>query len=140
MKKNRYSKTNIFFLELIIVIFFFAMASTLLLSVFVKANRLRLASKNQTHAMIAVQCVAEKIKGRGELEIGLFPLYYDAEWQSVDNKEDGVFVMNVESQKVQTISGELLDVDLVASKLGKEDEEAIWQMSFKDYIPRNVGK
>lgn len=138
MKKEVSSKSSLFFLELIIVIFLFALTSTLLLSVFAKANTIRQKSKNQTYGMIAAQSVAETIKGAKEIDMNQFPLYYDAQWHLVSAPEQGVFAISVESEEQIAASGTLLDIKLEVNKLGESEksEANIWQMSFKKYIPR----
>lgn len=142
MKKEISSKSNLFFLELIIVILLFALTSTLLLSVFVKANTIRQKSKNQTYGMIAAQSVAETIKAAKEIDRTQMTLYYDAEWHLVAAPEQGVFVIDVVSEEKSTGSGILLDIKLEVSKLDQsgKSEENIWQMSFKKYIPGYEGE
>lgn len=140
MKKNISSRSHLFFLELIIVILLFALTSTLLLSVFIKADAIREKSKEQTHGMIAVQAVAERIKGGEELDITQFPLYYDADWKQIALEEEGTFVMEIDYQETETLSGTIQSISLEVSKTRVAKEEPIWQLAFKKYIPRYEGE
>ncbi|MCR5755924.1 MAG: hypothetical protein K6G30_14075 [Acetatifactor sp.] len=76
----RHSKSGILLMELILVILFFAMASTVCIKLFSKAHLKSVLSVNQNHAVIEAQNLAEYwLATEGSPE--KTSLYFDTNWE-----------------------------------------------------------
>lgn len=97
MEKN---KSNLFLMELMICILFFALASAVCIQMFAKASRLSQSSVDESHAVGCAQSAASAFfSGMGESEAiaGFYPYadvsadgltqYYGADWQECSVKE-----------------------------------------------------
>lgn len=102
MRRNLPSRSNLFLMELIITILFFALASALCMQFFVKAKELSLASEAKNHALILAKSTASdftRAAGDKDTLLGLLDAsatdastqeenrligYYDKDWKSTD--------------------------------------------------------
>lgn len=84
MSKSNISRTNLFLIELIIIIAFFIASLSIIISVFSKVNSTSIEVSALNGASITMQSNAElyKIISYDELPTDTQTLYYDRNWQS----------------------------------------------------------
>lgn len=86
MKEKSISRSHLFLIELILVILFFAIASSIALQVFVKASDLADSTMALNGGMMLAQSTAEIDKNTPfeELDLSERTEYFDEHWQKVD--------------------------------------------------------
>ncbi len=101
------SKTKLFLIELIVVIFFFAISSVVCINLFARARLMSLSSSETTNAMLRAQAAAETIRGtNGDprsssgfsgavANANGYTLYYDENWAGVAGAAEAAYRMNV---------------------------------------------
>lgn len=95
--KKNISRANLFLIELIIIITFFIVSLTIIMSIFSKANSLSVDSSALNGAVVTMQTNAEqyKLMTFNNLKTGTQALYYDKNWQS-SKEENGYYMITVE--------------------------------------------
>ncbi len=104
MKRESHSRTGLFLMELILVIFFFCLISAICVRIFVNAHLIGQNSVNRNHALVLTQNIAETFYGcqahfpeieamtKGSNQVssgdtdnynGSLMFFYDADWQPV---------------------------------------------------------
>ena len=126
------SKTKLFLIELIVVIFFFAVSSVVCVNLFASARMMSLSSTETTNAMLRAQAAAEIFRGSGNprtsgafgtasANANGYTVYYDASWSGITDAAEAAYQMNVAfseearlikaSITVQKGSAELFHID-----------------------------
>jgi len=84
MSKSNISRTNLFLIELIIIIAFFIASLSIIVSVFSEVNSISAETSALNGATITMQSNAElyKLTSYDELPTDTQTLYYDKNWQS----------------------------------------------------------
>lgn len=110
MSKSNISRTNLFLIELIIIIAFFIASLSIIISVFSKVNSTSIEASALNGASITMQSNAElyKIISYDELPTDTQLLYYDKNWQSTSIGNE-YYIITVE------ISLEDKDYSVIAS-------------------------
>lgn len=142
MRKN--GKANSLLIELIIVIFFFAIASTVSLQLFLNSNSKTAETQRLNMAIINVQSVLEKAQAgieNGDIALkhtfenavfsnGNCTLYYDKDWKEVP--QDGCYSITISSEAAYGGAGKIYTV-LATARCS--DGTSIWGAESKQYIP-----
>lgn len=145
MKYSPKRGSTLFLIELIIVIFFFAIGAACCTQMFVKAWMTSREARNLNEAKNLAESMAAVIEAvdRPEEEISeYFPhiitkenrylVYYDEDWQECDEKKAS-YCMEVElSVKDQTKSGDITIRD--------QNEKQIYQLEIYSHIPQLSGQ
>ena len=125
------SKTKLFLIELIVVIFFFAVSSVVCVNLFASARMMSLSSTETTNAMLRAQAAAEIFRGSGDPRTASilgasanengYTVYYDKSWAGVASAAEAAYQMDVAfaeearlikaSITVQKGSAELFHID-----------------------------
>ena len=94
--KKSISRSNLFLIELIIIIIFFIVSITIIMYIFSKANSLSVDASALNGAAITMQTNAEqyKLMPYNELKSDTEFFYYDKNWQSCE-KENGYYMITV---------------------------------------------
>ena len=110
MSKSNISRTNLFLIELIIIIAFFIASLSIIISVFSKVNSTSIEASALNGASITMQSNAElyKIISYDELPTDTQMLYYDKNWQ-ITSAGNEYYIITVE------ISLEDKDYSVIAS-------------------------
>ncbi len=110
MSKSNISRTNLFLIELIIIIAFFIASLSIIISVFSKVNSTSIEASALNGASITMQSNAElyKIISYDELPTDIQTLYYDKNWQ-ITSAGSEYYIIKVE------ISLEDKDYSVIAS-------------------------
>lgn len=110
MSKSNISRTNLFLIELIIIIAFFIASLSIIISVFSKVNSTSIEASALNGASITMQSNAElyKIISYDELPTDTQTLYYDKNWQ-ITSAGNEYYIITVE------ISLEDKDYSVIAS-------------------------
>lgn len=153
MSNRSYAKSQLFLMEFIAVVLFFALCSSICISAFVKANNMSKESKELNHANILAQSAAESIKalqytnidqlekltGLHKVEKNKYLGYYDADFKELnqqDLKKDGnantVYVMEVD----MALEHKMLIAQVHVTK--KNSKELICKLTVKKYLPVGV--
>lgn len=95
--EKKLSSANLFLIELIIIITFFIISLTIIVSIFTKANSLTLESTALNSSSLLMQTNAEqyKLMSYDDLNASTETFYYDKNWQS-SSKEDAYYKILVE--------------------------------------------
>lgn len=126
------SKLNLFFLECVIGILFFGLASVVILGAFAQADGLRISTKDKIEAMRITCAIAEELRG-GNGVSGEKILYYNAGWEESERSEEKGFKMVQSIQEEEYAGGVLQVIKLQVVK--ERQEEAIWELALNCYIP-----
>ena len=78
----KHSRTNLFFMELVIIIVFFAFAGAVCMKIFIGAHMTSRASADLTQAVLVAQNKAERFREGQEVEK---LTYYDEDWNECAN-------------------------------------------------------
>ena len=107
MMEIKSSKTKLFLIELIVVIFFFAISSVVCVNLFARARLMSINSADTTNAMLRAQSAAEMIRGtqgdprsaamfsQAEANSNGCTLYYDRSWAGVPDAGQAAYRMDV---------------------------------------------
>ena len=137
-------KANSFLIELIIVIFFFAIASTVTLQLFMNAQAKTSETKQLSMAVINVQSALEKARSgieSGDISLqhvfdgsdlsgGVYTLYYDKDWKRVT--ENGYYSITVSLKTADTKAGSFY---IVTAAAARSDGSVIWMEETEQYVP-----
>lgn len=88
MKGRNISRSNLFLIELIIVILFFAFASLIAMQIFLKADEIASDTDTLNGAIMAAQTAAETEKATSfqDLKVLSKNTYYDEDWKITEKK------------------------------------------------------
>ncbi len=100
------SKTKLFLIELIVVIFFFAVSSVVCVNIFTNARLISISSTDVANAMLRAQTAAETIRASNEPRSPAmfsgaverangYTVYYDKDWGDLSGAADAAYEMNV---------------------------------------------
>lgn len=114
MRHTRGTKSSLFLIEFIIVLFFFLLVAAVCIQVFVRAYFLSRESENLSHAQTIVQSFAEALKGSDgsiddmqelmpELTLhgGSYEAWYDSQWEPC-GEEDAAFLLSADMNVIAT--------------------------------------
>lgn len=119
---KNFSKVNTFFVEIILVILFFSLASAVTVTFFASAHKTAALSEESNLASLKAQSVMERFKA-GELDQDL-TISYDGSWNLLeDGTENGVYLLTLRTKSVPSASGELRYADVTVSKSEQSDEK-----------------
>lgn len=98
MSKSGISRINVFLIELIVMILVFAIASGILLRVFVRADQLSKGAADLSAAVIAAESVMERqlAENFSELSASVDLNWYDRDWQPVSSEDTASFGVTAE--------------------------------------------
>lgn len=139
MIRNNYSKSQIFLLEFIIVVLFFAICSTICISVFMKADTISKDSSRDVNALVIAQNAAECFKASesadpeeyydfDEIQEGRYIAYYDGKFDST-TKEKAEYVLKIELDEIDAgiISAEISIFEI-------NEKTAFYKLNVDKYI------
>lgn len=147
MYRSGHSKSGLFLMELIIVILFFSLASTVCIQMFAKSHLISEETVNKNEAVLAAQNLAESwYAAGGDLTAmsAVFPdasvtddrlvLSYDSSWNLCDDAS-AVYtaVLTNSSEDADNITCSIL----VGSANGTE-EDALYTLSLRHHIPATL--
>ncbi len=121
------SKTKLFLIELIVVIFLFAVSSVVCVNLFASARLMSINSSDMTNAMLRAQSAAEMIRrpdgdpraaavDNAVPGIGGYTVYYDENWAGLPGEAQSAYQMTV----TFTEDERLLKADIAVKKRGDE--------------------
>lgn len=127
MNSRKSSKSQLFLMEFILVVMFFALCTGICLSAFVKANNISREGHQLNEALLLAQSMAETIKAMDDVEH--------------ENIMKAVEKINLENQyfvKVEDrVNDHMLEADIYVYNK-KNDEEQICSIYINKYLPREV--
>lgn len=131
------SRTNLFMIELIIIIVFFSFASYVVINVFQSADKLANDTEVLNGAVIRAESIAETYKAiefydlieQGET------LYYDKNWIKVDNVEDSKYsiIIRLEVKKEEYGRMAYLYEDIYYTDKNKYGRDVIYSLKTKKF-------
>ena len=136
MRQQNRSKSTLFLMELIIVIFFFSICAAICVNVFGSAQQMARDSHNLSNAVMAARSAAgcynsadgdssaavDLLDGAMSADHGI--VYYDKEWQQVASADESRFYLLIDSLER---SGEAV----VAVFENDSSEDALFQLQVK---------
>lgn len=148
--KRGSNQINSFFVEIIIVILFFAISAAVTLQLFVAANNRAQQSSDLSVAVIKAQNIAEQIKGLSssdELPEALkaakhtssggteqFQIDYDKQWNQIQSAPH--YEIDVTLTKNTAESGVLVNADILVLRCKASGENKIFTLSSAKYLPK----
>lgn len=148
-------KLNTFFVEIIIVILFFAIAVAVTLQLFAAANSRAKQSMELNAAVIKAQNAAESlnaVEDRSSLSVFLpdssktkdqsgnmqYVIQYDKDWK--ENSKSPCYVLTVTLRQVDQKNGTDLQAEIVVNRSaeGTAEKKKIYRLAASRYIPGRV--
>lgn len=93
MNKTNKSHSSLFLIELMIVLVFFALASTVCIQLFVQSHLLSQSTAEQNEAILLAESMAEEFRA-ADGDISEKEVYYDENW-SVCSREEASYAREV---------------------------------------------
>lgn len=93
MNKTNKSHSSLFLIELMIVLVFFALASTVCIQLFVQSHLLSQSTAEQNEAILLAESMAEEFRA-ADGDISAKDVYYDKNW-SVCSREEAAYTREV---------------------------------------------
>lgn len=133
MSKSGISRINVFLIELIVMILVFAIASGILLRVFVRADQLSKGAADLSAAVIAAESVMERqLAGNfSELSSSVDLNWYDRDWQPVASEDSASFGVTAEQSFESGEAGTLVRFQVRA--FDTEDNDEIYLLKTSQY-------
>lgn len=124
------SRSQLFLIELIVVVLFFSFAGAVTVQVFSKAHGLAQSSEALNGAVMAAQTKAETDKTLGFKDIGKAEdtLHFDGSWNITDSSE-AVYTMTTETTLEHRDAGTMAVYNYSVTS----DDGIIWQLQTKKY-------
>ena len=125
---------HLILIELMSAVFFFAICSVVIVTVFMKTSNLSDSSERLRQARTLASKEAEYVAANAstdDLELSK-KTYYDKDWNEVSS--DGSYVLTVELKKDQYMLSGKIQVSEVDSK------EGIYTLKVSEHIPRRRGQ
>lgn len=132
MQYRGMSRSQLFLIELIVVILFFSIAVAITVQVFTKAHELTQNSRELNGAILAVQTAAEMDKTAAFSEIGSNkePAYYNSNWESSTPSEATyTLITNITIEKRETGSMAVYNYTVTSG------DRTIYTIQTKKYYP-----
>jgi len=139
MIRNNYSKSQIFLLEFIIVVLFFAICSTICISVFMEADSISKESSRNVNSLVLAQNAAECFKASesadlddyydfDEIKDGHYIAYYDGKFDST-TEENAEYILKIDLNEMDegVISAEI-------SIFETNEKTAFYKLNVDKYI------
>lgn len=136
MSKNRTSRANVFLIELVVAIAVFALASSILLQVFVQADALSREAARLSGAILAAENAAEQLRAQPAEEEADFSFWYDLDWQP-SGEEEGAYRVLCRPVKRETLAGALMEYSVTV--LERDGGEVIYSLSTSVYFRAEEG-
>lgn len=142
MTENTNGKANPFFIEMIVVIFFFALSAAVILQVFVGSHQRSLLSRDQNNALMEVQALAEEFKADDDenplsflgedapVSGETYVLSYDRTWNRTDQAP--AYRVSAAGTSDENKAGLLLSVRLRAERA---DGTLLCELTPQKYLP-----
>lgn len=130
------SRSNLFMIELIIVIVFFAFAGTITLQLFLKANHITVETVGLNGAIMVAQTAAETAKSTEFEDLEKIPVatYYDKNWQPT-HKEAAVYTLITKINFEKTSAGAMATFNQSITS----NKESIYSLKSQKYYPDKGG-
>lgn len=140
------SKSNLFLMELIILILFFSIASAICVRLFVSAHLDSLESAALNRAVLAAQSAVEVYKNADDpgeafsaqlnaaAEGGGFVVRYDAEWQPLPEGKQPAYLLKIILSEDGNVGEVLVDVLKESSQGQPLQEETIYTLRAKKLL------
>lgn len=136
-------KSNSLLVEILIVIMFFALASTVIVQLFATAHRKSVQTKERNMAMITLQSVVEQVQasaetGKTTVDDKTYPLsqplvlFFDKDWNRGDQSSPYYIRVNISHQT--TPAGMLRTVE--AEAFAARGSRSVYSLSAKRYLPK----
>ena len=145
MRKSPPKRSNLFLLELILAIFFFALASAVCIRLFVQARTLTLESHKQNQALTCAKNLSALFESRkgslpdmaedfplSTLEDSRLEIYYNEDWELRPENEN-TYLLTL------TLSGSSYEEHLQEGEIQvSEDKDLLCTLKVSCYIPIEV--
>lgn len=148
--KHGTHQINSFFVEIILVILFFAISVTVTLQLFVVANNRARESRDLSTAVIKAEDIAEQVKGLSApdaLPVALanakqtgadggaqhYRLTFDGQWN--ETQTDPSYIIEVTLKKSPAKSGTLVNADITVTRDKQNKEEQLLTLNSAKYLP-----
>ena len=150
MKHNQNSG-NSFFVEIILVILFFAISASVTLQLFLLANNRARQSSDLSTAVIKSEDIAEQLNGlssadnlpkvlenathTGSKGAEHYLLGFDRQWNEAAT--DPRYVIDVVLKKTPSAGGTLVSADITVTRKNKDKEEPVYTLNSAKYLPKS---
>lgn len=137
MNNKNISRSNLFLIELIIIIVFFIFASSIILRVFVKANELSVNTVALDGAVITTQSNAEfyKTMSYSQLSNTTSIYYYDKNWQKT-TFENAYYLITMEIILEDKQHGIMANFNQKVNFIDKKNDDLIFNLETKKYYKK----
>ncbi|MBW7572935.1 hypothetical protein [Caproiciproducens faecalis] len=139
---------NSFFVEMILVILFFAISVTVTLQLFVQANNRAHQSSDLSTAVIQAENIAEQVsalsspdqlpealKTAKQESGGSYRLNYNQEWKPTAS--DPRYTVDVTLKKSPSEGGTMVTAKIAVSRIKNGGEDSLYSLRSAKYLPQN---
>ncbi|MGX8700862.1 hypothetical protein [Caproiciproducens sp.] len=147
MKRNAV-QVNSFFVEIILVILFFAVSATVTLQLFVQADNRARQSSDLSVAVIQAENIAEQVRSLSSPDQlpealktaeqdngGSYRILYGRDWKQTDT--DPRYVADVTLKKTPSAGGTMVSVSVSVSRRQSGGDKRIYSLSSAKYLPES---
>lgn len=151
--KSGIEHINSFFLEMILVLFFFSVSVVITLQLFVSASGRANQSRDLSAAILCAQNVAEQVKGLSSAEevpellktaihtksgdgTDHYRVDYDKDWNRTAQKAH--FSIDVSLKKSLSASGTMIDADIQVRRYQSGGDTTLFTLNPAKYLPKTV--
>ncbi|MDF3003027.1 MAG: hypothetical protein K0Q48_3146, partial [Bacillota bacterium] len=140
MRKKGVSRSQLFLIELIVVVLFFSLAAAMVMMVFGKAHELSAGSEALNEAISAVQSAAEtdKVKLQEEVVQGTESVYFDEVWKKTD-PENAAYRLNTEVKLEARPAGFMAIYRYAVGYASEDTKTMIYRLEMKKYYSKQSG-
>lgn len=137
MRKKGISRSQLFLIELIVVVLFFSLAAAMVMMVFGKAHELSAGSEALNGAISAIQSVAEtdKVKQPEEVVQGTESVYFDEDWKKTD-PENAEYRLTTEVKWEARSAGFMAIYRYAVGYASEDTKTMIYRLETKKYYPK----
>ncbi|QOX63387.1 hypothetical protein FRZ06_08490 [Anoxybacterium hadale] len=134
MRTKGISRSQLFLIELIVVVLFFSLAAAMVMMAFGKAHELSAGSEALNGAISAIQSTAETDKGKQPEEVsqGTESAYYDKSWKKTD-PASAEYLLNTEVKLEARPAGFMAVYRYAASYASENTNTIIYKLEMKKY-------
>ena len=132
MSKKGFSRSQLFLIELIVVVLFFSFSAAIAMMVFGKAHELSEDAKALNGAMVMAQSAAEADRSKPLNEVGANSelIYLNENWEKT-SAEDAEYLLKVEINLEDRPAGKMAFLNYTVSDA--TDEDIIYHLETKKY-------
>lgn len=140
MKIKGMSKMNLFFLECIVSIVMFSLASVVMIQAFTKVEQTRIRSKDEMQALVIMCTIAEHIQSEQPELPEQMSWYYNDQGELLEGGEEPRFEVEIVKTNEFYEAGTLEKYRLKTYRIRQSEKEVLGEFQFAGYRPEKMSQ